>query len=115
VQICQGRFDVAGQDGEVAQALEPAVEALLWGNVQDVLGAFEKVGKSLEVKPKQTVPLQGIGAGRQGIFANLVPVSVGEEPSVRTPVNGVCKAFACPQYRGNPLNQIAQTYEPGTR
>jgi hypothetical protein len=91
------------------------VEALFWSNMQYVLGAFEKVGKSLEVKPKQTVPLQGIGAGRQGIFANLVAVSVGEEPSVGTPVNGVRKAFARPQDRGNPLNQIAQTNEPGTR
>jgi len=49
MQIRQGRFDVSGQDGEVAQAFESAVKALFWGDVQEVLGTFEKVGKSLQV------------------------------------------------------------------
>jgi hypothetical protein len=115
MQIRQGRFDVSSQDGEVAQAFESAVKALFWGDVKEVLGTFEKVGKSLQVKPEQTVPLQGIGTGGQGIFTNLVAVSVGKEPSVRTSVNGVRKSFARPQHWGNPLNQVTQTNEPGTR
>lgn len=114
VEVGQGRFDVAGEDGQIFLAFEPPVEALFGGDVQQVLGPFEEVGKTVEVDPQQAVAFQGVGARSQGVFADLVSIAVRQKRAVRSSVDGVGKAFTCPNQGSDPLEHVTQSDQPGT-
>jgi hypothetical protein len=109
MEIGQGRFDVSGEYAQVFLAFESTVEALLGSNVQKMLGAFKEVGVSIEVDPEQAVAFQGVGAGCQRVFADLVSVPIGQKSTVRPAVDGVRKAFSCPNKGSDPLEHIAQS------
>jgi hypothetical protein len=112
VEICQGRFDVSSQNAQVFLAFEPSVETLFRCYVQELLGAFKEVGVAVEVDPKQAVAFQGVGAGGQRIFTDLVSVAIGQKRAVGSAVDGVGKAFSCPNQGSDPLEHVTQSDQP---